>query len=147
MTYLPFFACSTQSIKMVSSCKILKPIFSPVKEETANCSHTLHGEEEVNCREPCWALPVAAEDQEETGWKYIHGDVFRFPAQKNVFCALVGTGAQLFTLSIFIFILACIGIFYPYNRGALYTALIVLYSLTAGPPPAVSHPQGLGFRV
>jgi hypothetical protein len=31
---------------------------------------------------------------------------------------------QLFTLSIFIFILACIGIFYPYNRGGLYTALI-----------------------
>ena len=23
-------------------------------------------------------------------------------------------------------------LFYPYNRGALYTALIVLYSLTAG---------------
>ena len=66
----------------------------------------------------------AAEDQEETGWKYIHGDVFRFPPYKNVFCAFVGTGAQLFALSIFIFVLACVGIFYPYNRGGLYTALI-----------------------
>ena len=27
---------------------------------------------------------------------------------------------------------ACMNLFYPYNRGALYTALIVLYSLTAG---------------
>lgn len=38
---------------------------------------------------------------------------------------------QLFTLSIFIFILACVGVFYPYNRGGLFTALIVLYALTA----------------
>ena len=38
---------------------------------------------------------------------------------------------QLFTLSIFIFTLACVGVFYPYNRGALFTALIVLYALTA----------------
>ncbi|KAA6422087.1 MAG: phagocytic receptor 1b-like [Trebouxia sp. A1-2] len=71
------------------------------------------------------------DDNEETGWKYIHGDVFRFPPHKNVFCAFVGTGAQLFTLSIFIFILACVGVFYPYNRGGLFTALIVLYALTA----------------
>ena len=40
--------------------------------------------------------------------------------------------AQLLALSIFIFGLACVGVFYPYNRGGLYTALIVLYALTAG---------------
>lgn len=39
---------------------------------------------------------------------------------------------QLVALSIFIFGLACVGVFYPYNRGGLYTALIVLYALTAG---------------
>nr|GMC96834.1 transmembrane 9 superfamily member 3 [Ipomoea batatas] len=53
----------------------------------------------------------AADDQEETGWKYIHGDVFR---------------------AIFIFILALVGVFYPYNRGALFTALVVIYALTSG---------------
>lgn len=41
-------------------------------------------------------------------------------------------GMQLFVLAICIFMLACIGAFYPYNRGALYTALIVLYAATAG---------------
>ena len=40
--------------------------------------------------------------------------------------------SQLVALSIFIFGLACVGVFYPYNRGGLYTALIVLYALTAG---------------
>ena len=48
---------------------------------------------------------TAGDDQEETGWKYIHGDVFRFPPYRNVFCAFVGTGSQLLTLSVCIFAL------------------------------------------
>ncbi|XRB23606.1 transmembrane 9 superfamily member [Pseudoscourfieldia marina] len=74
----------------------------------------------------------ASDDSEETGWKYIHGDVFRFPASPNLFCAIVGTGTQIFAVSFAIFGLALVGVFYPYNRGALLTACIVLYALTAG---------------
>ncbi|KAJ6935922.1 transmembrane 9 superfamily member 4-like [Populus alba x Populus x berolinensis] len=74
----------------------------------------------------------SAEDQEETGWKYIHGDVFRYPKYKSVLAAAVGSGTQLFTLTFFIFLLALVGVFYPYNRGALFTALVVIYALTAG---------------
>ncbi|GLJ23309.1 hypothetical protein SUGI_0440950 [Cryptomeria japonica] len=73
-----------------------------------------------------------ADDQEETGWKYIHGDVFRYPPQKSLFCAVLGSGTQLLALAIFIFMLALVGVFYPYNRGALYTALVVIYALTSG---------------
>ncbi|GMP32412.1 hypothetical protein CsSME_00006177 [Camellia sinensis var. sinensis] len=40
----------------------------------------------------------AADDQEETGWKYIHGDVFRFPKYKSLLAASIGSGTQLFTL-------------------------------------------------
>lgn len=39
---------------------------------------------------------------------------------------------QLFFLAIFVFFLAMVGLFYPYNRGALYSALLVLYALTSG---------------
>ncbi|GER26242.1 endomembrane protein 70 protein family [Striga asiatica] len=74
----------------------------------------------------------AADDQEETGWKYIHGDVFRFPKYKSLFAAALGSGTQLFTLATFIFLLALVGVFYPYNRGALFTALVVIYALTSG---------------
>ncbi|KAJ6290877.1 hypothetical protein OIU76_027824 [Salix suchowensis] len=74
----------------------------------------------------------SAEDLEETGWKYIHGDVFRYPSYKSLLAAAVGSGTQLFTLTIFIFVLAIVGVFYPYNRGALFTALVVIYALTAG---------------
>lgn len=52
-------------------------------------------------------------------------------------CALLSTHLwlplplQIFCLSLCIFALALVGVFYPYNRGALFTALIVLYALTA----------------
>lgn len=74
----------------------------------------------------------SAEEQEETGWKYIHGDVFRYPRNKSLFAACLGSGAQLFALTTFIFCLALVGVFYPYNRGALFTALVVIYALTSG---------------
>ena len=69
--------------------------------------------------------PCAAEDAEETGWKYIHGDVFRFPPQLSLFCACVGTGTQILTMSACIFALALVGVFYPYNRGALLVSCVV----------------------
>ena len=50
----------------------------------------------------------STDDQEETGWKYIHGDVFRYPPHKSLFCAVLGSGTQLFTLAIFIFMLALV---------------------------------------
>jgi hypothetical protein len=34
-------------------------------------------------------------DEEEAGWKFVHGDVFRFPPNVNLFCAFIGTGTQV----------------------------------------------------
>jgi hypothetical protein len=67
--------------------------------------------------------------EEETGWKMIHGDIFRAPEALSPFCALVGSGAQLFfTVAI---VLGCVlvGAFKPTKRGAILTALIIIYSL------------------
>ncbi len=44
-------------------------------------------------------MPAAGLEEEESGWKYIHGDVFRFPPMKNMFCAFIGTGTQVCGLS------------------------------------------------
>ncbi|KAE8654783.1 Transmembrane 9 superfamily member 3 [Hibiscus syriacus] len=74
----------------------------------------------------------SADDDDETGWKYIYGDVFRYPKHKSLFAAALGSGIQLFTIAIFIFILAMVGIFYPYNRGVLLSTLVVIYALTSG---------------
>jgi len=73
-----------------------------------------------------------AEDLDDSGWKTIHGDVFRPPRFKMLFAACVGTGLQLLVLMTGILLLSLIGLFYPGNRGALTTAVIVLYLCTAG---------------
>ncbi len=75
---------------------------------------------------------TSGEDQEETGWKYIHGDVFRFPPHLNLFCAAIGTGTQIFVMALCIFALGLLQTFHPTNRGALLAACVVLYALTAG---------------
>lgn len=77
----------------------------------------------INSLRTC--ICAAAEEQEETGWKYIHGDVFRAPPHLNFFAACVGTGTQILTMAVAIFALALVGVFYPYNRGALLTACVV----------------------
>ncbi|GKA21884.1 transmembrane 9 superfamily member 5 [Tanacetum coccineum] len=35
------------------------------------------------------------EQNKEMGWKYDHSDVFRYPPQMALFCAVLGTGTQL----------------------------------------------------
>jgi transmembrane 9 superfamily protein 1 len=50
----------------------------------------------------------------------------------SIFSAVIGSGTQLLVLVFFIFGLSLVGVFYPYNRGALNTACLVIYALTAG---------------
>ncbi|KAL5579932.1 hypothetical protein UlMin_012374 [Ulmus minor] len=74
---------------------------------------------------------VDEEEDKEVGWKYIHGDVFRCPPNMSLLCAFLGTGTQLLTLVFILFMLAFFGVLYPYNRGALLTSLVVVYTLTS----------------
>ncbi|KAL4853449.1 Transmembrane 9 superfamily member 3 [Chlorella vulgaris] len=74
----------------------------------------------------------ALEDNEETGWKLVHGDVFRFPPHLNLFCAVVGSGTQILAMALLIFAMSLAGTYYPYNGGAMLTSVVVFYALTAG---------------
>lgn len=67
---------------------------------------------------------------EESGWKLVHGDVFR-PAQNlALLSAVVGTGAQLSTLVLLVIICAIVGMLYI-GRGAIATTFIVCYAFTS----------------
>ncbi|CAL5427768.1 unnamed protein product [Camellia sinensis] len=72
------------------------------------------------------------DNQEETGWKNIHGDVFWYPKYKSLFAAVVGSGTQLFILTVSIIMLGVVGVFHPYCRGTLLIALVVVYAITSG---------------
>jgi len=37
---------------------------------------------------------------EETGWKLVHGDVFRPPSNSRLFAAVIGSGIQIFFMAL-----------------------------------------------
>lgn len=37
---------------------------------------------------------------EETGWKLVHGDVFRPPPKRMLFAAIIGSGIQVFLMAL-----------------------------------------------
>jgi transmembrane 9 superfamily member 2/4 len=72
-------------------------------------------------------LETAEEAQEETGWKLVHGDVFRAPQHANWLATFVGTGTQLLGMSVVTMIFAVLGFLSPANRGGLMTAMLLLF--------------------
>ena len=62
---------------------------------------------------------------EETGWKLVHGDVFRPPPHPELLCAVLGNGMQLLCIVIGVLLLALLGVYSHYNRGALLVASLV----------------------
>ena len=73
----------------------------------------------------------AVEDgvQEDSGWKLVHGDVFRSPRYSLLLSILLGNGAQLFVMTGVTVIFALLGFLSPSNRGFLATAILLLYTL------------------
>lgn len=67
--------------------------------------------------------------EEETGWKMIHGDVFRSPPFTNLLAAAVGSGAQIFFTVLILLTAVCIGAFKVTRRGALLTACILIFAV------------------
>lgn len=65
---------------------------------------------------------------EDSGWKLVHGDVFRPPKHSLALAVLVGNGAQLFLMSGFTIAFALFGFLSPSNRGSLATVMILLYT-------------------
>lgn len=72
-------------------------------------------------------LETAEEAAEETGWKLVHGDVFRAPSQPSWLAVAVGTGVQLFSMTLITTIFALLGFLSPANRGGLMTAMLLLF--------------------
>jgi len=67
------------------------------------------------------------EAQEETGWKLVHGDVFRPPNHPMALSVLYGSGVQVLFMVFVTLVLALFGFLSPANRGALMSAGVVLY--------------------
>ncbi|KAK6464166.1 hypothetical protein DFJ63DRAFT_61945 [Scheffersomyces coipomensis] len=64
---------------------------------------------------------------DESGWKLVHGDVFRPPKQRLLLSVLVGSGVQIFLMGFITIAFALFGLLSPSNRGSLTTFMFVLY--------------------
>jgi len=67
---------------------------------------------------------------EESGWKQVHGDVFRPPQHLVLFSALIGTGHQLAVLVFAVIFFAFLNTMYE-DRGTIVTAFVVCYAFTS----------------
>ncbi|KAI1328357.1 endomembrane protein EMP70 [Xylariaceae sp. FL0255] len=67
--------------------------------------------------------------QEDSGWKLVHGDVFRTPAHPLLLSVFLGNGVQLFVMTGFTICFALLGFLSPSNRGSLGTLMVFLYTL------------------
>ncbi|KAG0455875.1 hypothetical protein HPP92_023663 [Vanilla planifolia] len=72
-------------------------------------------------------LDSQEEAQEESGWKLVHGDVFRPPVNHGLLCVYVGTGVQFLGMTMVTMIFALLGFLSPSNRGGLMTAMVLLW--------------------
>jgi transmembrane 9 superfamily protein 2/4 len=69
------------------------------------------------------------EERDETGWKLVHGDVFRKPDAAALLAVYIGSGVQLLGMCMVTLIFACLGFASPANRGSLLTIAIFLFVL------------------
>jgi transmembrane 9 superfamily protein 3 len=71
---------------------------------------------------------------EDSGWKQVHGDVFRAPEMLPFFAALVGTGWQLVVLTLGVILYAVLGPLHGAvheERGEVMQAILICYALSS----------------
>lgn len=64
-----------------------------------------------------------------TGWKLLHGDVFRAPHHSTVLAPLIGSGMQLIFMTFGLLLLSSLGILNPSFRGGFVSVGIGLFVL------------------
>jgi len=72
------------------------------------------------------------EERTETGWKLVHGDVFRKPEAAGLLAIYIGSGVQLFGMAFVVLLLAMLGFTSPTNRGSLFTVGVFLFVILGG---------------
>jgi len=73
-------------------------------------------------------LATKEEAAEETGWKLVHGDVFRRPVFSRLLAVSVGSGVQILGMSVVTLLFALFGFLSPAHRGGLLQSVMILFT-------------------
>ncbi|ORC85363.1 putative endomembrane protein 70 [Trypanosoma theileri] len=68
-------------------------------------------------------------DQDDSGWKRLHADVFRFPKNMMLLCAIIGCGGQLILIAFVILTIMSMKIFYNSGETTI-NFMMILFLLT-----------------
>merc|ERR1719424_1642722 len=72
---------------------------------------------------------MTSEDSaEETGWKLVHGDVFRKPPHSKLLAVSVGSGIQLLVCTAVTLIFSAFGFLSPVHRGSILQGMFLLFT-------------------
>merc|ERR1712194_1002133 len=73
-------------------------------------------------------IATTEEAREESGWKLVHGDVFRRPRHSMMLAVSVGSGMQVLGMSVVVLLGGLIGILSPARRGSLLQSMMMLFT-------------------
>ncbi|KAI9354551.1 Endomembrane protein 70-domain-containing protein [Zopfochytrium polystomum] len=73
------------------------------------------------------SVDLESESIDDSGWKLVHGDVFRNPPHSSWLAVLVGSGAQMSAMTFLTLFFAALGVLSPSLGGSLPTMMIVAY--------------------
>lgn len=85
--------------------------------------------ENINLDDLSGTSAVEDDIQEDSGWKLVHGDVFRPPRYALLLSVLLGNGAQIFVMTAATVAFAMLGFLSPSNRGWLTSIGLLLYTV------------------
>mmetsp|Transcript_12536 Transcript_12536/g.36513 ORF Transcript_12536/g.36513 Transcript_12536/m.36513 type:complete len:623 (+) Transcript_12536:65-1933(+) len=72
---------------------------------------------------------MSAEDTaEETGWKLVHGDVFRKPPHSKALAVSIGSGCQLLVCAGVTLVFSAAGFLSPVHRGSILQGMLLLFT-------------------
>lgn len=71
---------------------------------------------------------TADDTAEETGWKLVHGDVFRKPPHSKMLAVCVGSGIQLLICTGVTLIFSAAGFLSPVHRGSILQGMLLLFT-------------------
>lgn len=120
-----FWLIDTAVIVVILVLTVMSVLVRTLKKDIARYNRL----DQINLDDLSGVSPVEDGVQEDSGWKLVHGDVFRTPSRPLLLSVLLGNGAQLFVMTGCTIIFALLGFLSPSNRGSLGTIMIILYTL------------------
>ncbi|KJZ79960.1 hypothetical protein HIM_00674 [Hirsutella minnesotensis 3608] len=120
-----FWLIDTAVIVVILVLTVMSVLVRTLKKDIARYNRL----DQINLDDLSGTSAVEDGVQEDSGWKLVHGDVFRTPSYPLLLSVLLGNGAQLFVMTGCTIVFALLGFLSPSNRGSLGTIMIILYTL------------------